>query len=188
MSINHRLTLSSLTPRRLLLSAALAVTSLSAVAVQANAATFRPRTVLNYCSARSGLGRVYRGTYHGLGYIAWDTNYDGRIDHIALDTNRDGYVDLAIADTNEDGTPDWVGLCNGRPQLWYSWSFIQSRIQQSRATNSNTFTVGGVPNSLATALNAPYNAASNQVWSELGPGLSNLILSGDPDTVPIEVE
>ena len=127
MSINPRLTLSRLIPRRLLLAAALAVTCLCAIAAQASAATYSRQTVLNYCSNRAGLGRVYRGTYHGLGYLAWDTNYDGRIDHIALDTNRDGYVNLAIADTNEDGTPDWVGLCNGRPQLWYRWSWIQAR-------------------------------------------------------------
>ena len=188
MSIHRRLTVSHLTPRRLLLAAALAVTCLCFAAGHASAATYPPHTVLNYCSNRAGLGRVYRGSYDGLGYLAWDSNYDGRIDHLALDTNGNHYVDLAIADTNEDGTPDWVGLCNGRPQLWYRWSWIQARLQQSQASNPNTITVSGVPNSLTTALNAPYNAASNEVWSELGPGMSNLILSGDPDTVPIIVQ
>ena len=190
MSINRRLTLSRLTPGRLLLAAALAVTCLCAVAGQASAATYPPHTVLNYCSNRAGLGRVYHGTYRGIGFLAWDSNYDGRIEHIALDTNGDRHVDLAFADTNEDGTPDWVGLCNGRPQLWYLWARIQARLSQPQPqpTSPTTITVSGVPTNLATALNTPYNAASNQVWSELGPGMSNLVLSGDPDTVPVVVE
>jgi hypothetical protein len=190
MSINRRLILTHHIPRRLLLAAALAVTCVCAVAGHARAATYPPHTVLNYCSNRAGLGRVYHGTYHGLGYLAWDSNFDGRIDHLALDTNGDRYVDLAIADTNEDGTPDWVGVCNGRAQLWYSWSWLQARLRQAQPqpSNPNTITVGGVPSSLTTALNTPYNAASNQVWSELGPGMVNLELSGDPDTVPIVIE
>lgn len=188
MSINRRVNLSHLTPRRLLLAAALAVACICAVAGQASAAIYPPHTVLNYCSNRSGLGRVYHGRYDGLGYLAWDSNYDGRFDHIALDTNRDGYVDIVFADPNEDGTPDWVGLCNGRPQLWYSWAWIRARVLQSQSTSPNTITIGGgVPSGLATALNTPYNAASNEVWSELGPGMVNVELSGDPFITPVEV-
>jgi hypothetical protein len=190
MPINQCLTLSHITPRRLLLAAVLALTCLCAVAGQASAAGYPAHTVLNYCSNRAALGRVYHGVDRGLGYLAWDSNYDGRIDHLALDTNGDGYVNLAIADTNEDGTPDWVGLCNGQPQLWYRWSWIQARMAQERPqpTSPTTVTVSGVPTGLTRAMNAPYNAASNAVWSEIGPGMVNLNLSGDPYTVPVVVE
>ena len=191
MSSNYRLTLSQLTPRRLLLAAALAVTCLCAVAGQASAAIYPAHTVLNYCSNRAGLGKVYHGRYRGIGYLAWDSNYDGRLDHLALDVNRDGYVDLALADTNQDGIPDWIGLCNGRAQLWYSWSYIRAQMSQSEPTRESSptsITVSGVPNNLATALNTPYNAASNAVWAELEPGMVNAAASADPWTVPVSSE
>jgi hypothetical protein len=184
MSFTRRLTLPHLSPRRLLLTAGLAVTCLTASAAPAFA--YPAHTVLNYCSNHAGLGRVTYGKAYGLEYIAFDSNWDGTTDHIDIDTNGDHYVNITFADTNEDGTPDWVGLCNGRPQLWYRWSYIQSRIQQQAQQGSDTFTVSGVPSGLTNALNTPYNSASNQVWSEIGPGMSGVILSGDPYRVPIE--
>lgn len=158
MSISCRLSFSHLTLRRLLLAAGLAMTCICAAAGQASAAGYPAHTVLNYCSNRAGLGQLYHGSYHGLGFLAWDSNYDGRVDHIAIDTNRDGYVNLAIADTNEDGTPDWVGLCNGRPQLWYRWSYIAARLHQTPAQPAPQ----------------PPNAAANAAWGEMMPGLAVL--------------
>ena len=99
MSSTRRSTLSHLAPRRLLLAAALAMACLCGAVGQASAATYPAHTVLNYCSNRAGLGKVYHGTYRGIGYLAWDSNYDRLLDHMALDSNGNGYVDMAIADT-----------------------------------------------------------------------------------------
>jgi hypothetical protein len=160
MSITRSHSLSHLTPRRLLLATALVASCVCAFAGQASAAVYPAHTVLNYCSNRAGLGRLYHGNYHGLGFLAWDSNYDGRIDHLAIDTNRDGYVNMTIADTNEDGTPDWVGVCNGRPQLWYRYSYLVARLHQRQQ-----------PSAPAPR---PPNAAANAAWGEMMPGLSVL--------------
>jgi hypothetical protein len=160
MSISRSRTFSQFSSRRLLLATALVASCVCAFAGQASASVYPAHTVLNYCSNRAGLGKVVRGTYHGLGFLAWDSNRDGRIDHMAIDTNRDRYVDLAIADTNEDGTPDWVGVCNGRAQLWYRYSYLVARLPQRQAP--------------AQPAPRPPNAAANAAWGEMMPGLSVL--------------
>jgi hypothetical protein len=88
MSISRSRTFSQFSSRRLLLATALVASCVCAFAGQASASVYPAHTVLNYCSNRAGLGKVVRGTYHGLGFLAWDSNRDGRIDHMAIDTNR----------------------------------------------------------------------------------------------------
>jgi hypothetical protein len=167
MSVQLSHTISRRLVARMVIAAALTLVALVCVNSHASAQAATPRTVLNFCSNRAGLGRVSYGRYKGEGYIAWDTNYDGVTDALAIDTNRDNRVNLAIIDTNEDGKPDLVGLCNGRPQSWYSFSWLMARLRQLHAQGEQPYP-GQQP------LGQRPNPASNAAWGEMMPGLAVL--------------
>jgi hypothetical protein len=138
---------------------ALAVSSGVLGASPAMARTYHaPNTVANFCSFNPGLGRVYVGQSQGTDYAGWRIGNTRQFNYLAIDTNGDSHVDAVVYApfVNNQWEIVDLGLCGGPSRdRWMSPASV--------AASSHPGTVSyeqGI-------------AASNEVWAEIGPTLTN---------------